>query len=159
MKAKKLTPYVFLFCTCRCMYTCFVCYCVQRLTFKKAQGRLQVASNLRRSARLSRKLGLKSAGGRSFTGLTSSWKQASCTRWGAHSAAVGSLPLAKNAVHSPSSIIGGETNKTGLAALPTLPSLGSITNGKTSLSRIPWEARRRHLCSGRWSTLPFFAQA
>ena len=35
------------------------------------------------------------------------------------------------------SIIGGETNKTGIAALPTLPSLGSITNGKTSLSRIP----------------------
>ena len=36
-------------------------------------------------------------------GLTSSWNQASCTRWGAHSAAVSSLPLAKNAVHSPSS--------------------------------------------------------
>ena len=46
---------------------------------------------------------LKSAGGRSFTGLTSSWNQASCTRWSAHSAAVGSLPLDKNAVHSPSS--------------------------------------------------------
>ena len=47
---------------------------------------------------------LKSAGGRSFTELISRWNQASCTRWGAHSAAVGSLPLAKNAMHSPSSI-------------------------------------------------------
>ena len=56
-------------------------------------------------------------------------------------------------------IIGGETNKTGLAVLPTLPSLGSITNGKTSLFRIPWEARRRRFCHGRWSTLPFFALA
>ena len=56
-------------------------------------------------------------------------------------------------------IIGGETNKTELAVLPTLPSLGPTTNGKTSLSRIPWEARRRRLGHDRWSILPFFALA
>ena len=49
VKARKLTPYVFLFCTCSlCMYMSFVCYCVQRLAFKTAQERVQLASNLRR---------------------------------------------------------------------------------------------------------------